>query len=245
MDDAEHYFKRVMPSYQKQLVQLLRIPSISQKPEHRKDLLKIAQETAALAQSFGFKVQVIQSTIYSPGVVGKLEVGPGLPWLLIYNHLDVQPADEPEWNTKPFEPVIRETGVIARGATDDKGPMLATLYAIKYLHETKQLPVNVEIIYETYEENGSLGFDSLLWDALKKGLLVKPDSILVSDGVFLGEHPTIDIALRGLLKVKVSVQTASKNIHSGLGGGVVRNPLHILMTALSKCYDLHTGKVFI
>ena len=175
--------------------------------------------------------------------MGKLEVGPGLPWILVYNHLDVQPADESEWNTKPFEPVVNNKEIIARGATDDKGPMLATLYAIKYLHETKQLPVNVEFIYETYEENGSLGFDSLFGDALRKGLLVKPDSILVSDGVFLGEYPTIDVALRGLLKVKVSVQTASKNIHSGLGGGVVRNPFHILMAALSKCYDLQGTKI--
>ena len=182
---------------------------------------------------------------HTPGVVARLEVDPSAPWVLIYNHLDVQPANEPEWKTNPFDPVVTDTHIIGRGATDDKGPMLATLYAIHHLHQSSNLPVNVALLFETNEENGSVGFSKLLSNARTRKLLPDPDSILVSDTIFEGNNPAITYSLRGLIRAKVSLTTADQSIHSGLGGGLVVNPLNQLIYALAQCQDPKSGVLLI
>lgn len=243
-----------MPRYRDLLVQLVGIESVSQpttKPDinvfHDKELRRVVDAVVGIATEFGYSAHVITRddvSVPSPVLVTKLEINPSAPWLMVYNHLDVQP-DEPGWNTPAFRPVVRDEYIIGRGATDDKGPMLAVMMAIDHLKTSEQLPVNVVGVYETQEENGSPGFGDALHYGLEHGLIPRPDSILVSDGVFLGTHPTIDTGLRGLVTAKVRVRTASNVIHSGLGGGVAMNPINILVSALSRCYDRMSGDVMI
>src|SRR3989338_368934 len=156
--NLEQYISSMMPQFRQQLADLVRIPSISQEEEHGDDLVRVARETARIARQFGFDATVVIPPDYLPMMVGQLEVNPDAPWVLVYNHLDVQPANEPQWTTNPFEPVVTGEKIIGRGATDDKGPMLATLYALHFLRETEQLNVNVQLVYETGEEKGSPHF---------------------------------------------------------------------------------------
>ncbi len=241
----DEFVERVLPQYRQWLAGLVAIPSISGLPQYKDDLVRVVDAVADIARSLGFTTEVISDPelVPSPVLITRMEVDPAAPWLMVYNHLDVQPADEPEWKTKPFEPLLTDDYILGRGTTDDKGPALATLLPFKHLKETGQLRVNVIGVYETWEESGSEGYDRALQFGLETGLIPLPDSILASDGVFYGTHPSIDSGLRGLLKVTVSVETATKVIHSGLGGGVARNPVNILVSALAQCYDLESGRV--
>ncbi len=243
----DEFVEGIMPQYRRQLAELVRIQSISQEPGHANDLMIVAEAVDAIARSIGFTTHYVLPAevegLPSPVLVARFEVDPQAPTVMIYNHLDVQPVKRDEWGTDPFEPIDEGSYLIGRGTTDDKGPMLAGLLQFKHLIATKQLPLNVECVYETHEENGSSGFEQALAYALQKGWIVPPDSILASDTIFDGDNSSLTYGLRGLVKAKASLQTAAQGIHSGLGGAVVANPLNILMAALSSCYDARTGEV--
>jgi len=230
-----------MPQYKEDLVSLVTIQSISAQEEHRKDLQKVATKTVELLRQAGASAQVIQNDGF-PVVFGEIKVSDNAPWVTVYNHLDVQPANEPQWKTSPFEPVLTEQGIQGRGATDDKGPMLSIVYAIKYLKETSKLPVNVQFVFETEEESGSKHFGTFL--ERNAALLHRPDSILVSDTIFDGDDPAVTFQLRGLTMGTIELKVGEAGVHSGMLGGLARNPLATLTKAIATCMD-NDGKVLI
>lgn len=216
------------------LMQLVRIPSISKLPEHANDCLKVLETVAEMAHQVGFSSEIVQ-TPGLPVYIGWLENDPAAPWITIYNHMDVQPAEEPQWESAPFEPVLKDERLYGRGSTDDKGPALTTLYAIAFLKQAGYALPNIQLIYETEEENGSGNFGWFLDQ--QAGRLKTPQSVLVSDTIFEGEHPALTYRLRGLLQAEAELVSGSMDQHSGLVGGVVENPLNILIRALATCSD--------
>lgn len=265
VEGIDQFVEEIMPVYKNWLTSLVQIPSISQtlkisqKPEDEAinaqnraineqrlhDLCQVVSKVAETARWAGFTTHTISSipSLPSPVLVTKMEVDPKAPWLMVYNHLDVQPVDPSEWKIQnPFEPVDNGEYLIGRGSTDDKGPMLATLLPFKHLRDTGQLKVNVVGVYETQEENGSGGFEAALVYGLEHGLIPVPDSILASDTIFDGDNPSLTYNLRGLITATARLHTANQVVHSGLGGGVVANPLNVLLAALSTCYNAATGE---
>src|SRR5262249_24611543 len=142
--------------------------------------------------------------------------------VLIYNHLDVQPADPSEWKMPPFDLHI-ESGVYrGRGSTDDKGPLLTALYASRFAFQNN-IPLNIKFLWELEEEIGSPSFESLLKEQKSR---LKSDSIIVSDTIWVSrEKPAIPFGLRGLQGMQIVLKTGNKDVHSGLTGGVARNPI--------------------
>ncbi len=217
-----------------ELIQLMRIPSISQIKAHWPDTQRVLEVISEIAQKYGFQTEIIQ-TAGCPAFIATLEVDPARPWLIVYNHMDVQPAAEPQWKSEPFEPLVTEDRVIGRGSTDDKGPSLTTLHAIHCL-KSAGLPLpNIQLVYETEEESGSPNFGAFL-DA-HRDKLHTPASILVSDTIFEGEHPAITYRLKGLLEAEAELVTGTQDLHSGMVGGAAMNPLNIMIQALSRCVD--------
>jgi len=249
MGAIDDYLKEAIPEFRQQLARLVTIPSSSQEAEHVGDLLRIVQETANIARDYGFTTHILQSEgnpseNFVAGLVATLEVDPNAPWIIVYNHLDVQPEGD-GWLTKAFEPVVTHEKIIGRGATDDKGPMLTALHAVNYLRAAGKLKVNVALVHETKEEAGSTGFGKLIQESIGRQLLPAPHSILVCDTVFQGDNPTISSSLRGLLTAEVTVTTGTQAVHSGLGGGIAINPMNVLTQLLASCYNEATRKVTI
>jgi len=216
----------------KELIDLVKIPSISHGNKNKKDLLNILKKISKTTKKYGFKTKIIE-TKGNPVFVGILETGKKKPWLTIYNHLDVQPAKEKEWKTNPFKPIVKQGKVIGRGTTDDKGPALTIIHAINFLKKYNYEMPNIQLIYETEEEIGSPNFGSFL----KKNKLKTPDSILISDTLFQGKNPSLTYRLRGIQVLELELETGKKELHSGVLGNAVKNPLNILIDALSKCVD--------
>jgi len=239
--DLEGFVSQAMPVYRDQLETLVSIPSISAEPSHRTDIDRVVEVMGLYARAFGFQANVIQ-TEGNPVLVGHLEVDPNAPWVTVYNHLDVQPGEETEWTTNPFEPVVNDDMIIGRGATDDKGPALSILHAIHFLHRTGRLRTNVQLTYETEEEIGSDNFGSFLD---RSQILERPDSILISDTTFEGDNPAITYRLRGVVTASLRLKTGTKWAHSGSIGGLAKNPLTILSHAAVQCIDVKTGEVLI
>ncbi|PKL74456.1 MAG: peptidase, partial [Candidatus Melainabacteria bacterium HGW-Melainabacteria-1] len=217
-----------------ELMTLIRIPSISQIKAHWPDCYRVVDKMAEIVSAYGFEPEIVE-TAGCPALIATLETDVARPWLFVYNHLDVQPAAEPQWVTEPFEPVLKDDRIVGRGSTDDKGPTLTTLHAIHCLHRAGLPLPNIQLIYETEEESGSGNFGAML-DASRTRLQT-PASILVSDTIFEGDHPAITYRLRGLLEAEASLSTGSQDLHSGMVGGAAINPLNVLIQALSKCVD--------
>jgi acetylornithine deacetylase/succinyl-diaminopimelate desuccinylase-like protein len=239
--ELELYQAQQMDNLVKQLIQLVRIPSISKMKLHAKDCQRVLEVVSEMAEQVGFQTEIVQ-TPGLPVFVGWLESNPQGPWITIYNHMDVQPAEEPQWETEPFEPVLKGERVYGRGSTDDKGPALATLHAIAFLKQSGFALPNIQLIYETEEEDGSKHFGWFL-DQMQERLK-PPTSILISDTIFEGDHPALTYRLRGLLSAEVELVSGTQDQHSGMVGGVVENPLNILIRALASCVD-DTGTVII
>ncbi len=239
--DLEHFVSQAMPVYREQLGTLVGIPSISAEPKHRGDIDKVVEVMRTYASAFGFQADVIQ-TPGNPILVARLEVDPSAPWANVYNHLDVQPAEEVEWTTDPFNPVVNDEMIIGRGATDDKGPALTILHAIHFLQRTGRLRTNVQLTYETEEEIGSDNFGSFLD---QNQILTRPDSVLISDTTFEGDNPAITYRLRGVVTALLRRKTGTKWAHSGSIGNLAKNPLTILSYAAAQCIDVKTGEVLI
>ncbi len=217
-------------SFENELCNLVRIPSISSGGKNQEDIRAIITHMHRYVTGLGFDAESFQ-TAGNPILVANLETDPARPWIIIYNHLDVQPANEPQWVTKPFEPVVKNGHVIGRGSTDDKGPALATLCAVDFLRRNGIEMPNIQIVYEAEEEIGSVNFGKFLDQAA--GWLRTPASVLVSDTIFEGEHPAITYKLRGLVRVTATLRIGEGDRHSGLYGGAIENPLNTLIAAVS------------
>ncbi len=217
-----------------ELMTLIRIPSISQRQAHWPDTRRVLEAVSEIVTRYGFTPEIVE-TPGCPCFIATLKVDPERPWLMVYNHMDVQPADEPQWKTTPFEPVLKDGRIYGRGSTDDKGPALTTLHAIHFLHTQGYDLPNIQLVYETEEEHGSTNFGAFLDIAGHQ--LHTPASILVSDTIFEGEHPAITYRLKGLLEAEAELVTGTQDLHSGMVGGAAMNPLNVLIQALSKCVD--------
>ncbi len=219
------------------LLEELRIPSISTLPARRKDCLRNAEWLKARLDRMGFEtdlVDVMEGGL--PVVVGEWNGRPGQPHLTIYGHYDVQPADPmDEWESPPFDPVIRDGRIFARGCADNKGNHMATLKAVEHLFTAGGPPINLRFLFEGEEE---ITGDSLPRYLRDNGPKLKTDAVLVWDGGFDEDgHPTLATALRGLLYLELHASGAAVDLHSGIFGGVAPNPINTLARIIAELKD--------
>ena len=219
-----------------ELFGLLKIPSVSAKSEHKGDMLICAEAVRKRLTEAGADSAEIYPTKGHPVVYAEKLIDPSLPTVLVYGHYDVQPPDPLElWNTGPFEPVIREGKIFARGACDDKGQMFMHIKALETMVKTDSLPLNIKFIIEGEEEVGSENLG--LFVKSHKDLL-KADVILISDTSMLSiETPSIDVGVRGLSYIEVEVTGPNRDLHSGVYGGAVANPITILAGMIASLHD--------
>ncbi len=219
-----------------ELLELLRIPSVSARTEHTKDTLECANHVAQkLREAQANKVEVF-TTEGHPIVYAEKIVDETYPTILVYGHYDVQPPDPIElWASPPFEPVIRDGKIYARGACDDKGQMYMHIKAFETMMQTNTLACNVKFMIEGEEEVGSRNLGKFV--ALHKDLL-KADVILISDTSMISmDTPSIDVGLRGLAYMEVEVVGPNRDLHSGVYGGAVANPATILAKMMAALHD--------
>jgi acetylornithine deacetylase/succinyl-diaminopimelate desuccinylase-like protein len=228
-------------AFESLLGKFVEIPTVSAQPEHLADIARGVELATATISDFGGRAEVIE-TAGNPIVHGVFDAGPGLPSVTVYNHLDVQPASketEP-WDSEPFVFTSAGGTYRGRGTTDDKGPALAALFGIKAARDAG-VPVNLRVLWEFEEEIGSPNFEKGIASAKER---LATDSILVSDTIWVSrQRPACPAGLRGMAGFVLTLETATTDVHSGVTGGVARNPLGELMQLASKMYDATTGKV--
>lgn len=219
-----------------ELLALLRIPSISAKSEHKNDMIACAEKVKTRLLEAGADKVEIFSTPGHPIVYGEKISNPAWPTVLVYGHYDVQPADPLElWHSGPFEPVIKDGKIYARGSADDKGQFYMHVKALETMVQTNTLCTNIKFIIEGEEEIGSPNLATFV--KAHKDLL-KADVILISDTAMISmEHPSIDIGVRGLSYIEVEVTGPNRDLHSGVYGGAVANPITILAKMIAACHD--------
>jgi acetylornithine deacetylase/succinyl-diaminopimelate desuccinylase-like protein len=246
LDPALSYAREHRDTQLASLLDLLRIPSISTKPEHARDLERAAAWLADHLHGIGMPRVEIMPTGGPPVVYAEwLEAGEAAPTLLAYAHYDVQPADPLElWKTGPFEPTVRNDNLYARGASDDKGQLMAILAAVEaYLKTAGRLPVNLKLLFEGEEEISSP--NTIPWVQAHAGLLAA-DAVLMCDSAMLGpQAPLITYGVRGLVYMQVEVRGPREDLHSGTFGGVVDNPFNVLVRILAQLQDPATHRVTI
>lgn len=219
-----------------ELVDLLKIPSVSTDKSYKNDVWKAAEFLKnKLAEAGADNTEVCETGGY-PIVYGDKIIDPSLPTILVYGHYDVQPADPLDlWDSPPFEPVIKNDKIIARGAADDKGQMYMHVKAFETMMKTNSLSCNVKFMIEGEEEVGSDSLGPFL-EANKEKL--KADVVLVSDTAMISnEDPSITMGLRGLSYVEVEVTGPNRDLHSGIYGGAVANPINILAKMIASLTD--------
>ena len=237
--DLDHHVESSRPRFEADLQLLVEIPTVSMDPAHKPDIQRGAEAAASVLRSCGATARVVP-TEGNPVVVGELVSDPKHPWLTVYNHMDVQPADEPTWRSDPFKMQIDEDKYIGRGSTDDKGPGLTALYAARYARE-HGVPLNVRFLWELEEEIGSPSFEGMVKAELPR---LRTDSVLVSDTIWIAKgRPAVPYGLRGVQGFTIRLETGAKNTHSGLTGGPARNPVAEIAGLVAKMMDPDTGKV--
>lgn len=218
---------------------LVEIPSISADPGKRGQLVRCAEAAAAILGSYGARAEVLP-TEGAPLVTGLFATDPSHPTITVYNHLDVQPANEPEWRTDPFRFTVEGDTYRGRGTTDDKGPALSALFGA-IAAKNAGVPLNIRFLWELEEEIGSPSFEGAL-QRYKDRLAT--DSIVVSDTIWLTRgKPSTPAGLRGLQGFCLRLETAEHDLHSGLVGGAARNPLSELIALAAEMFDGRTGQV--
>jgi acetylornithine deacetylase/succinyl-diaminopimelate desuccinylase-like protein len=219
-----------------ELLGLLRIPSVSAKKEHKSDMVKCSEAVKEYLLKAGADVATIYPTDGHPIVYGEKITDKSKPTILVYGHYDVQPAEPLElWRSGPFDPLIKDGKIYARGACDDKGQFFMHIKAFETMEKTGSLNTNVKFIIEGEEEVGSPNLGKFV-TANKE--LLKADVILISDTAMLSmETPSIDIGVRGLSYIEVEVTGPNRDLHSGVYGGAVANPIIILAKMIASCLD--------
>jgi len=220
-----------------ELCDFLRIPSVSAKSEHKPDIERAARWVADHLRSAGFKTVEIVPTNVHPLVYAESLEAPGQPTVLFYGHYDVQPPEPLDlWTSPAFEPTVRNGNIFGRGTADDKGQVHIHLKALESLQKVNgKLPINVKVLIEGEEEVGSIS----LWDYVQKNKeKLKADALIVSDTSMLGkEVPSITYGLRGLNYYQIELTGPVRDLHSGVYGGAVPNPLAILTELFAKLHD--------
>lgn len=239
---SQQFIKENSERFLEELFELLRIPSVSADPKHKGDVQLAAENVANHLKEAGAENVEVCQTKGHPIVYGEKIIDPSLPTVLVYGHYDVQPADPIElWDNPAFDPVIKKTAVhpdgaiFARGACDDKGQMFMHIKALEAMHKTGEMPCNAKFMIEGEEEVGSENLGIFIKENKEK---LAADIILVSDtGIISNEHPSITTGLRGLSYVEVEVTGPNRDLHSGLYGGCVANPLNILSQMIAQLQD--------
>lgn len=234
--EIKQYIEENKDRFLEELFSLIRIPSISSLEAHKPDMIACAQRWKELILAAGADKCEVMPTKGNPVVYAEKLIGEDKPTILIYGHYDVMPVDPvDEWHTEPFEPVVKDGRIWARGADDDKGQSFMHAKAFEYLVKTEKLPCNVKFMLEGEEEIGS---ESLYDFCRENKQLLKSDVILVSDTSMLAaDTPSITTGLRGLGYVEVKVTSANRDLHSGLYGGAVANPINVLCQMIAKLTD--------
>ena len=233
MKDLKKYIETNKDRFLDELFSLIRIPSISSQEEHKPDMIRCAERWRELILAAGADRCEVMPTAGNPVVYGEKIISKTAPTVLVYGHYDVMPVDPIElWKSDPFEPVIKDGKIWARGADDDKGQSFMHAKAFEYMVKTNQLPCNVKFMLEGEEETGS----GSLYDFCKQNKkLLKADIILVSDtGMIATDTPSITTGLRGLSYLEVEVTGPNKDLHSGIFGGAVANPINILCQMIAS-----------
>ncbi|RFC54350.1 dipeptidase [Brumimicrobium aurantiacum] len=242
MKKTQDFIQKNQQRFLDELFELLRIPSISADPEHKGDVKKGAELVAQhLIEAGADNVEVCE-TAGHPIVYGEKIIDKDLPTVLVYGHYDVQPADPIElWDSPAFEPVIKKTdihpegAIFARGACDDKGQMFMHIKAFEAMSKSGEMPCNVKFMIEGEEEVGSENLGIFIKEQKEK---LAADIILVSDtGIISNEHPSITTGLRGLSYVEIEVVGPNRDLHSGLYGGSVANPINVLSNMIAQLHD--------
>lgn len=249
MSDTQNYIQQNKERFLEELKDLLRIASISADPAYKNEVLNCADSVAKHLKNAGADQVEICETKGYPVVFGEKLIDKNLPTVLVYGHYDVQPADPLElWESGPFEPVVKTTelhpegAIFARGSADDKGQFFMHVKAFEAMMKTNSLPCNIKFIIEGEEEVGSVSLAGFLEENKEK---LSCDVILISDThIYSNEQPTVTTGLRGLSYVEVEVEGPNRDLHSGLYGGAVPNPINILAEMIAKLHD-ETGKITI
>ena len=237
LEKLDQYFKDNRATHLEELNEFLRIPSISALSEHKKDMQQAAEWLVNSLKNAGLENVSIDETDGHPAVYADWLHAEGKPTILVYGHYDVQPVDPLElWDSEPFEPEVRENKLYARGASDDKGQVFMHIKAVEALmKKSGSLPVNVKFLIEGEEEVGSPNLEKYIVENKAK---LDADIIVISDTGMQGPgQPAVCYGLRGLCGVQVDVQGAKGDLHSGLYGGGVQNPLHAIVELLASFRD--------
>ncbi|NNC51261.1 MAG: dipeptidase [Flaviramulus sp.] len=242
MNQIQTYIQTHKERFLNELIELLKIPSISADSAYKKDVLKTADAIKISLENVGCNHVEICETDGYPIVYGEIIKDKSLPTVLVYGHYDVQPPDPLDlWHSPPFEPVIKKTdahpegAIYARGACDDKGQMYMHVKAVEFMTATNQLPCNVKFMIEGEEEIGSSNLATFVKQNHEK---LKNDVILISDtGMIANDVPSITTGLRGLSYVEVEVTGPNRDLHSGLYGGAVANPINVLTKMIASLHD--------
>lgn len=230
------YIAQNKDRFLEELLELLRIPSVSADSKYKDDVAKCAEAVKESLLKAGCDTAEVCPTPGHPIVYGEKIIDPALPTVLVYGHYDVQPPDPLDlWQSGPFEPVIKNGNIYARGACDDKGQMFMHVKAFEVMAKTNTLACNVKIMIEGEEEVGSTNLGKFLEDNKEK---LKADIVLVSDTSMISlETPSLETGLRGLSYMEVEVTGPNRDLHSGVYGGAVANPINTLCQMIASLHD--------
>ncbi len=236
MKEWKDYLEKNKDRFLNEMMELLKIPSVSAQSKHNDDMKSCAEAVKKSLLEAGADKAEVMATEGFPVVFAEKIVDPSKPTVLVYGHYDVQPPEPLElWHTGPFEPVVKDEKVYARGSADDKGQFFMHVKALEILTKTNSLTSNIKFLIEGEEEIGSPSLGKFVHD--HKDLL-KADVILISDSSMLSmETPSLDIGVRGLSYIEVEVTGADRDLHSGTYGGAVANPITILAKMIAGCHD--------
>jgi acetylornithine deacetylase/succinyl-diaminopimelate desuccinylase-like protein len=232
----QQYIQQHKDRFLSELLELLRIPSVSADSKYKADVRLAAEFICEKLKSAGADLAEINETAGHPIVYGEKIIDKSLPTILVYGHYDVQPADPLNlWDSPPFEPIVKDEKIYARGACDDKGQVYMHIKAFETMMATDSLPCNVKFMIEGEEEVGS---DNLGFFVKANKEKLKADVILISDtAIVANDIPSIDVGLRGLSYLEVEVTGANRDLHSGVYGGAVANPINVLSKMIASLHD--------
>lgn len=219
-----------------ELLDLLRIPSVSADPKYKADVARCAEVVKKRMEEAGLEKVEVCPTKGHPIVYGEKTIDPAKPTVLVYGHYDVQPADPLElWDSPPFEPVVKDGVIYARGSADDKGQFYMHVKAVEAMVRTGNLPCNVKMMIEGEEEVGSENLGTFVKENKKR---LAADVVLISDtSMIANDVPSINTGLRGLSYLEVEVVGPNRDLHSGVYGGAVANPINVLCDLISSLHD--------
>lgn len=236
MEKIKAYIESNKDRFLEELFEIIRIPSVSAQEEHKGDMVKMAEHLKKSLLDVGADKAEVYPTAGHPVLYGEKIIDPALPTVLVYGHYDVQPAEPFElWDTEPFEPVVKDGKIWARGADDDKGQLFMHVKAFELMMQSGTLTTNVKFMIEGEEEIGSENLEIFCRE--HKDML-KADVILVSDTTMISKDiPSITTGLRGLSYMEVQVTGPNRDLHSGLYGGAVANPCNMLTKMIASLTD--------